>query len=353
MIPKVPVKRTHRLLATMVVVAAIFGVVAAGAQAGVYEGVPTHIAVQANTGALWILESPEYSNQPIGGGQIGTPMDTVSSPADWGWKTSSGFAHREAVFQGANHDLWEYNYVHSTDLGPSTAMSPGTSPAAIGTEGPLSTHRIIAFQSTSHELVIYQEGGGLIHTGMGMAPGTSPSAAWLEHGGYVIAIHASGTDALWTYSPTLGIVQYQLGLAPGSSPSVAGLTDGSFVVAFHAAGSERLWTVSPTKGIAQYELGIAPGTSPSVIGEENGGFRVAFQGSVTHKLWTYSSTTGAQNIGATLQPGSSPSVFMRGSGLYEIAYQFENNELWRYSSSAGNTSVHFGMMAGTSPSVSG
>jgi hypothetical protein len=133
-------------------------------------GVTTHVALQANTGDLWV-----YS--PISGAKdllLGMGS-SASTPAITGGPPRAGTY--EVAFKADTGYLWTYsstNGAKNLQLG----MAANTSPSIAHT----STGNVIAFQANTGDLWIY-DGSKATDTFLGLAPGTSPSIAALQGGG--------------------------------------------------------------------------------------------------------------------------------------------------------------------------
>jgi hypothetical protein len=270
------------------------------------------IAIQANTGDLWIL------GDPASGSDQGVGMMAGTSP--------SMNYFEEVAFVANTGDLWTVGQ----DSGGATpaGVMPGTSPS-------INLWGEVAFQAagSAHLWTTDDRGGDPSDSGAGMMPGTSPS---INDGGQ-IAFQAN-TGNLWTLGPG-GHGDSGAGMAPGTSPSI---NDIKGEVAFQA-NTGNLWTLGPG-GDGDTGLEMMPGTSPSI----NNNGEVAFQ-----NVHGYLSTWGPSSCDCTttttqyVAPGTSPSF----NDNEIIAYQ-EGYSGNLYTSQYGDAINYLaGMKAGTSPSI--
>lgn len=205
------------------------------------------IAFQANSGILWTTGS-------AGTGSTGQPMAPGTSPAIVAL-ANGGY---EIVYQDPTGHLAFAGTGFTT---VTTTMAPGTNPSIIPTPNPDNFR--IAWQGANHDLFTSGPHGG-IDLGLGMAPGTSPSAS-------VAGNNPAGTD---------------------------------YEIAFHA-NTGALW-VTGTLGTGSLNLGMMPGTNPSITQQPVGpGYEIAFQAN-TGTLWLAGVLT--ENTGLPMSGGSSPSI---------------------------------------------
>jgi hypothetical protein len=353
-------KYARLLLGNMLAVGLFLALIAVPAEAG-YNGTPTITAFQANTGELLSYEAPQYSGESGFTRATYDHMEPGTSPSVEG---SGGTGHSYTVaFQAAgSKQLWVYDSLYGSSGGMSTGlgMAPGTSPSIAETG--YGTGFIIAFNALgSNHLWIYEScekarGGGCTtkayETPLGVEPGSSPSVSETSVGP-VVAFHAANTGRLWFYYVRSNTGQETTqGLEPGTSPCIAGLEGGGFEAAFHAAGVGHLYTYSSTSGPAGTSLGMEPGTSPA-IAKLNAGWKIAFHASGTDYLWTYESSGNGLDTDDGMKPGTSPSISPRlNNSNDEIAIQAVGGNLFTEQYPRIENSNQ-GMMAGTSPSISG
>jgi frataxin-like iron-binding protein CyaY len=249
-------------------------------------------------------------------------------------------------FQANTGSMLDYQSSLHAAVDTKSGMAPGTSPSVAYVPG---TGYIMAFQDWHHELWLYNASSGIwIHPGLGMAAGTSPSIAVRSDGTYVVAFQ-DWQKHLWVYSSASGTAfNTNLTMLEGTSPSVA--TNGTYyVVGFEAYNNELWYYLSGAQGYPT-GMGMASGSSPSVAYAANGNYVIAFQDWQKH-LWTYSTASGtAFNTNLTMREGTSPSVATNGT-YYVVGFEAYNNELWYYLSGAQGYPTGMGMASGSSPSV--
>jgi hypothetical protein len=246
----------------------------------------------------------------------------------------------EVAFQANTSSLWS---VGASNHGAwNLGMASGTSPsAALLTNGQYE----YAFQANTSSLwTVGSDNHGAWN--LGMMAGTSPAITALTGGGYEVAFQAN-TGSLWTVG-TAGDTNWGLGMMKGTSPAITGLTNGSYEVAFQA-NTGSLWTVGSSDHGA-WNLGMASSTSPAITGLTNGSYEVAFQAN-TGSLWTVGSDNhGAWNLG--MASGTSPAITGLTNGSYEVAFQANTSSLWTVGFS-DHGAWNLGMASGTSPSIVG
>jgi hypothetical protein len=293
------------------------------ASAKLYEGEPGVLAYhEASTADTWVLPLPSWSNEyPIlstvaNGAPKSAPYTSPSvtltsvnpgDPAEFfvgAVNAESGTMYARSWYTagGINGNKW-----FNTGLG----FEPHTSPSV--------ANFFAAFHALgSSNLYIYNIYEGIsLNTGAGMAVGTSPSITVPLEGGHTayVAFVASGSNTVGvyemnTYTMEGRYISTGLGVAPGTSPSIAA-SEGNVYVAFVAAGSNHLGIYQLNQsGWTDTGLGVAAETSPSII--EWGGYLVAFQAAGSHHLGLHQSGTSTWfDTGQTMQSGSSPSLTAR------------------------------------------
>ena len=271
------------------------------------------IAIQANTGDLWILDDP------ASGSDQGVGLMAGTSP--------SMNYFEEVAFVANTGDLWTVGQ-DSSGATPAGVM-PGTSPS-------INFWGEVAFQAagSAHLWTTDDRGGDPSDSGAGMMPGTSPS---INDGGR-IAFQAN-TGNLWTLGPG-GSGDSGAGMAPGTSPSI---NDISGEVAIQA-NTGHLWTLGPG-GHGDTGLKMMPGTSPSI---DNTG-RVAYVSNAGFiGVWGPSDCGCTVATGLGVAPGTSPSINDRGAVAFQAA---DSGNLFTYDVNGSGTDYLAGMKAGTSPSI--
>ena len=251
-------------------------------------------------------------------------------------------------FQEAGEELG----VYGSQVGgwiATAAVAPGTSPSAAYVPG---DGLMVAYQSPANELWLYRPATDeRLYTGLGMDAGSSPSIAAGGNGRYLVAFQANNHE-LWSYSSTGQSVATKLGLEPGTSPSAGFEQANGYVIAFQD-WQHSLWTYSVAAGTAKNtKLGMMPGTNPSLGAIPGGGYAIAFQDWQGH-LWLYSSATGSGgNSTLGMDSKSSPSIGVKPGGTFIASFQANNHELWFYSSATNlGVPTKSGMAPGTSPSA--
>jgi hypothetical protein len=249
-------------------------------------------------------------------------------------------------FQANIGSMLDYQSSQGAAFNTQSGMAPGTSPSVAYVPG---TGYIVAFQDQHGELWIYNVStASWIRPGLGMAAGTSPSIDVESDGTYIIAFQ-DWQNHLWVYSSATGTaVNTTLGMAEGTSPSVAAY--GPFYLVAFQASNNVLWYYLSGGQYASTGMGMAAGTSPSAGYTENDNWDIAFQDWQNH-LWVYSTASGGGiNTSLGMAKGTSPSLAAH-SNFYLVAFQASNNVLWYYLSGGQYASTGMGMAAGTSPSA--
>ncbi len=250
------------------------------------------------------------------------------------------------AFQANTGVLWTYSTetaAGSTGLG----MAPGTSPSIAGISG---QGYIEAFQADTGILWTRADTGPWGSTGYGMLAGTSPSVASTPGGGYAAAFQTNlGTLAV--RRPTTGWEHVGTPMAPATSPAIAGLAGSppGFVDAVQDSGN-LLRTYTTSGGWWNGGFGMLPGTSPGVAELAGGNWAEAFQAN-TGVLLVYSSASGWFYPGTGMAKGTSPTITGLAGGGYALAFQANDNTLWIYSTASGWWATGAGMRPGTSPAI--
>lgn len=197
-------------------------------------------AFQANTTALW----ENHSNTGLG-------MMKGTSPAV--------AANGVVAVQANTGELWIYvpgQGGHGTGLG----MASGTSPSIVETGGGNWT---VAFHASGTNLLwTYNNLGQGVNTGLGVQPGSSPAITECE-GSPIVAFEAYESKELWTYRSGVGTNRHA-GMLGGTSPSITCRVAGTWEVAFHGARENRLETYSPWFGTVLTGKTLRGDDSPSI-----------------------------------------------------------------------------------------
>ncbi|WP_042424710.1 trypsin-like serine peptidase [Streptacidiphilus anmyonensis] len=216
----------------------------------------------------------------------------------------------------------------------------------------------IAFQGNTADL--WDSGGtapGSFDTGLGMAPGTSPSTALggCDNGAGETAFQANTTN-LWITGNGHS-TDTHLGMMRGTSPSISSVCEGrgtnAYWTAFQA-NTTNLW-ITGNGHSTDTHLGMMRGTSPSIVAHLDAfnqvEYDVAFQAN-NGDLWRYNSETGqAADLHLGMLAGTSPSIASAGGSDVEIAFQANTGDLWITPGTTAGTDLGLGMMRGTSPSI--
>jgi hypothetical protein len=319
-------------------------IAAAAAQATTFEGWSSVVAYVTPAHTLAIYEPAEHVGEEARSKTIGTAVESGTSPSVAGERLTEFSWSYDVALHGSDGNLWlneTGGLSHSEGLG----MAPGTNPSLITwREEVKPIHKYSwAFQANTGALWT-----GRINTAQGMMAGTSPSM--LPNGN--IAFEAN-TGHLIIWLPALGSgFDTGIGMAPGSSPSVTELGGGAYEVAVRA-NTGVLWTYCSCGAVVNTGLGVEANTSPSIVDIGAKGWVVAFQGAGSHDLWTYTSAGAGTDRGVKVYATSSPSISLRTgiSELWEIAFQSKTNELATYSTITGAAGSGLKMLANSSPSI--
>jgi hypothetical protein len=148
------------------------------------------------------------------------------------------------------HDL-------TSSRGTGLLLWPGTSPSITAdTRGGW----VIAAQANSSRLWTIDSAGRAIETPSAMNTSTSPSITTKSNGSFQIAFISSSGD-LWVQDATSG---HSTGIIPGSNPSIAADNRGGWTIAFRHAATGTLWTLDPVGHAADTRGAVAAGSSPSI-----------------------------------------------------------------------------------------
>jgi hypothetical protein len=269
-----------------------------------------------NSQGLLCYDILSFQGNPGGKyGCLGLGMDYGTNAAVD--RNGAGF---EVAFQGSGSNLlWLYNSTNGVGTNTHLGMMPGTSASIISyyTSSYSPDGYQVAFQDTQGYLCVYLTAGNSHRcTGLGVAPGTSPSLTDAYNFGEVF-FNAQTTDNLYEYnygpntSKDLGSFVW-----PGTSPAAMGANSDEIWIAYED-GVSNLTVYSTYYGVAGDEgLGMACCTSPSI---------------------TYDSSTPAGD-------GDPP----------EIAFQANTGHLWMFDWwDLKGDSTGLGISGGTSPSWDG
>ncbi len=180
--------------------------------------------------------------------------------------------------------------------------------------------------------------------GIGMAAGTSPSAAWGSNGESNVFLQAN-TGELWQWTAASGGANLGLGMAPGTSPTAVLTPNGINV--FLQANTGELWQWTAASGGTNLGIGMAPGTSPVAVTDAQGTVHVYCQAN-TGNLWQWT-PSGGSDLQIGMADNTSPSAVSNTSGVYAYV-QANTGNLWQWTPSGGSD-LQIGMAANTSPSA--
>ena len=251
-------------------------------------------------------------------------------------------------FQTNDHVLAEYSSgatVYKTTLG----MAPGTSPsAAVLTDG---TYQV-GFQANNHYLAFSHFGGGTLTTHYGMDAASSPAIAGLADGSW-ISVFQTNTHHLAYYTSAGGFKDLGLGMYAGTNPAIAALPNGHWAAAFEANTGE-LFTYSSTGSSSNTHAGLTLGTSPSIVGLHDGSYVIAAEANnhnlATEHVSSTGQTSNVTNLG--MYAGTSPAIAVQSNGTdWEVAFQANTTELYTYNSHGSHSNIHAGLQNTTSPAA--
>jgi hypothetical protein len=216
-------------------------------------------AFQGSNGHLWVVNNSYYtSGGTAGATDTGLGMMAGTSPSITGLPVSGW----EVAVQANTGTLWIWGPDSGADdIG--FPMMAGTSPSIAGLTG---GGWELAYQASNGGLYVFNYLGSVANTGLAMTAGSSPSVAGLSIDGYVAAVSCpegtyNGICLVINghiYNPNPGI-----GIPIGStSPSVIGLANDGYVVAINT-GVFVLWE-SDGIGGGYTTLAMKAGTSPSI-----------------------------------------------------------------------------------------
>ena len=252
----------------------------------------------------------------------------------------------------------------------------------------------IAYQGSDHNLYTVTPDGTVHPTGLGLAPGTSPSITQQPDQTYWTAAQVN-TGALWLVDQTLRGWPQNVDVQSGTSPATAyDQFDGSIQTWFQSApgqlghlsgtGGKDLLAGSNTPiepntgpavsdGSTAVDVGngitspnsavtgaMAPNTNPSISFAPNvnrADDHTAFAWQGADKNVHYTLMTGAGGAlevfqpGLGMMPGTSPSIAVQPGGGYEVVFQSNAGELWTIDSTGTGHDTHLGMDQKTSPGV--
>lgn len=181
---------------------------------------------------------------------------------------------RYVVFNGRDGYLWRFTWVDIPgDQRMELERVPGQHQVAAGStptvSGTSKLRAYIAFRSTGNNELWYVDRNKVSHhTGIILAPGSSPVMATTGNGRPVIAYQ--GTDkllrALDVQTFTTKFIGNGLGLGVNTSPSLsAGSGQANYVASFSSEGGNTLWTVDESGNQIHYGFPVRAGSSPAVV----------------------------------------------------------------------------------------
>jgi hypothetical protein len=253
-------------------------------------------------------------------------------------KIAGGPVEYEVAYQGAEQGtLCTFGNAGSNDwlLG----MGNGTAPSIVGSpDGGF----FISFQ-TSQGVLFHASSGGNASDGIPMASNSSPSVVRLADGSFRSWYQApSNNVAALTSGADHNSLEYGLGMMPGTSPSAALLPGGDPIFAFQA-NTRMLWI-----GDSGTPVQMASGSSPSLAVLANGAWLVAVAGA-NGTLSTFDGTDGA-TFPAQVAAGTNPVLAASDDGSYQIAFQGADGTL-QLAGPDGIIATNEKMMASTSPGI--
>jgi hypothetical protein len=173
-----------------------------------------------------------------------------------------GGGYAVAVSGYGSNELWTYSPSRGEYAHHGLGVQPNTSPSITAADGGF----VVAFSGMgSKELWTYSTANGGVNHHNGLATASGPSIASTNLG-YSIGINSLNTELFGVLRAENGSESFStsgIGMAPGSSPSLASDGTGSYTSAF-AVPSHFLWTLRPFVGVTNLGVGIATGTDPSV-----------------------------------------------------------------------------------------
>lgn len=205
-------------------------------------GSETAIAFQGSNGDLWTSVGS--------GGSVGTATDTglgmaaLSSPSIGVLTDSSGAQYMVVAFRANTGILWTYGALpgeFASSFNTGLGMAFGTTSPSLTVAGGIAR---VAFQANTGILWTWHgnggiDTGGVLNTGLAMAPNTSPSMTAGINGSFSDVAFQDEHGDLQLYSETSGF-QFSgfsnfgadFPMAAGSSPSIAALDTGQPAVAY-------------------------------------------------------------------------------------------------------------------------
>jgi len=268
-----------------------------GQYAGSYE-----VAIQANTGTLWTWT-------PSGGGKnTGLAMEAGTSPS------ITPLEGGRIAFHGSNGHLWTYDSRTGASVDTGWTMLAGTNPsitvlAELYWRKP--ARYAIAWQGPGGGLEFTHGDGAKTDSGWGMMTATSPAIAAQNSGVPEFAMHfQANTGQMYIYEPGGTVATTGLGMKLKTNPGMASLPGGRYTAPFQA-NSGNLWLYTPGGTVASTGLGMQPESSPAVVGF---GDAPLFTRSLitfianTGKLWTYEGGGAVTDTGLAAKAATSPAV---------------------------------------------
>jgi alpha-galactosidase len=251
-------------------------------------------------------------------------------------------------FQANDNVLAEYSSGQTT-FSSTLGMAPGTSPSAARLSD--GTYEV-TFQANNHYLAFNHFGGGTMTTHYGMDAASSPAVAGLPNGGWVSVFQAN-THHLYVYTSAGVLKDTGLGMYAGTTPAIAALPNGAWAVAFEANTGD-LATYSSNGSSSDTHAGLLAGTSPVIAGLHDGSYELAGQANTNRLVTAHVSGSGQSTNATTLgmAVGTDPSIAVQSNGTdWAVAFQANNGDLATYNNHGSSSDTHAGLLAGTSPSI--
>jgi hypothetical protein len=260
------------------------------------------VAIRANTGTLWTWTPAE------GGKNTNLAMEGGTSPS------ITPLEGGRIAFHGSNGNLWTYDSRTGAAVDTGWLMAAGTSPS-ISVLPELYWRKparyVIAWQGPGGGLEFTHGDGSKVNSGYGMASGTSPVITAQDSGASDFAMHfQANTGQMWIYEPGGTVATTGLGMKTKTNPGMASLPSGKYTAPFQA-NTGSLWLYTPGGTVANTGYGMQPESSPAVVGFGDAPFYtrtlIAFIAN-SGKLWTYEGGGAVTDTGLASKAATSPAV---------------------------------------------
>jgi hypothetical protein len=218
---------------------------------------------------LWIYDSRN--------GGYGTPIGFFDNGVFQGITVAAGSSSVIATREDLNYEiafvnfdnvLWRMDGIDNTivRVGNTLGVEPGTSPS-ISQWGPGGIH--VSFVAFSERTLWQVNGNNWRDTGLGVAPGGSPSSinTWRNPGGSMTAFRAASTNHLWYMDDFdnggARTVDTGYTVREGTNPSAAAWNTTNGQAFFIEATTGALWSITNGGSVRKTGLLAAPGFSPA------------------------------------------------------------------------------------------